>query len=81
MNDHYSDMTVFYSTPSMYLDGIKNQDREWPLNIYDMFPYADQPEDYWSGYFTSRPNAKSQVRFGQSNLHASNKLFAELAIN
>lgn len=24
----------------------------------DMFPYADQAEDYWTGYFTSRADAK-----------------------
>lgn len=40
-----------------------------------MFPYADQPNDYWTGYFTSRAAAKGQVRDGQANLHASNKLY------
>jgi len=40
-----------------------------------MFPYADSKDDYWTGFFTSRANSKSQIRFGQHNLHASNKLF------
>ena len=35
---------------------------------------------YWSGYFTSRANSKSQNRFASANLHASNKLYAEKAI-
>lgn len=39
-----------------------------------MFPYGDTPYDYWTGYFTSRPNSKLQVRTGQANLHASNKM-------
>jgi len=46
-----------------------------------MFPYADQNEDYWTGYFTSRANSKAQVRFGQASLHASNKIFTEKAID
>ena len=41
-----------------------------------MFPYADGPNDYWTGYFTSRANSKGQIRDGSSNLHAANKLFA-----
>lgn len=45
-----------------------------------MFPYADQPNDYWTGYFTSRPAAKGQVREGQANLHASNKVYALKAL-
>ena len=40
-----------------------------------MFPYADSTDQYWTGYFTSRANSKSQIRFGQQNLHASEKLF------
>ena len=45
-----------------------------------MFPYADHRNEYWTGYFTSRPNSKSQIRFAQSNIHASNKLFTESAL-
>lgn len=41
-----------------------------------MFPYADQAEDYWTGYFSSRANYKKYVRDGQANLHASSKLYA-----
>ena len=36
----------------------------------DIFPLADNPHHYWSGYFTSRPSLKRQVRF------ATNLLFA-----
>jgi len=46
-----------------------------------MMPYADQPNDYWSGYFTSRANSKSQIRFASSNLHASNKLYTEKVLD
>lgn len=45
-----------------------------------MFPYADGNANYWTGYYTSRANSKRQVRDGQANLHASNKLYAQKAI-
>jgi hypothetical protein len=52
-------ITVMYSTPGQYLDALNNQTNvSWPVKYDDMFPYADNPEDYWSGYFTSRPGAK-----------------------
>jgi len=41
-----------------------------------MFPYADKPEDYWTGYFTSRAGAKWQVREGQAALHAAGWLYS-----
>ena len=46
-----------------------------------MFPYADGDRDYWTGYFTSRALAKRQVRDGQSNLHASSKLYSHKVID
>jgi hypothetical protein len=45
-----------------------------------MFPYADNPEDYWTGYFTSRPGAKKQVRDGQALLHQTQAYFAKKAL-
>ena len=44
-------------------------------------PYADQPEDFWSGYFSSRANAKKFIRDAQANLHAASKLFSMKVIN
>ena len=79
-NSVYDDITLVRSTPYMYLEALKAQDIAWPVKTDDMFPYADHPNEYWTGYFTSRANSKSQVRFAQANLHASNKLFAEKSI-
>lgn len=77
-NKTYSDMVLLYSTPSEYINALKADTAvEWPVKYADMFPYADQKEDYWTGYFTSRADAKKQVRQTSSNLHASNKLYAD----
>lgn len=70
-------ITLGYSTPGQYLDSLYEQDLTWPVNYYDMFPYADNPEDFWTGYYTSRQWAKIQVRDGQSNLHAAGLLLSE----
>jgi hypothetical protein len=45
-------------------------------NTDDLFPYADHPDDFWTGYFSSRAGAKWQVREGQALLHASSWLYA-----
>lgn len=58
-NAKYDDITLLYSTPSEYINALK-EDKEikWPVRYDDMFPYADQSEDYWTGYFTSRADSK-----------------------
>jgi len=42
-----------------------------------MFPYADNPDSYWTGYFSSRANDKQQVRRASSSYHSSNQLITE----
>lgn len=80
-NAKYTDMTILYSTPSNYIDALASLDIAWPTKYDDMFPYADNEQSFWTGYFTSRPNDKEYIRRGQHNLMASNKLFALKAID
>lgn len=75
-DNYYYNTTIMYSTPSEYLSYVKNANVTWPVRYYDMFPYSDLPSEYWTGFYTSRPNAKKQARDGQAYLHASNKVFA-----
>ncbi|XP_050383972.1 alpha-mannosidase At3g26720-like [Argentina anserina] len=56
-------VNAFYSTPSIYTDAKYAADEQWPLKTDDFFPYADHPNAYWTGYFTSRPAFKGYVRF------------------
>jgi len=49
-----ANMTMFYSTPGQYVDSLKVQNITWPTKYDDMFPYSDNPQDYWTGYFASR---------------------------
>ncbi|KAJ8773047.1 hypothetical protein K2173_028224 [Erythroxylum novogranatense] len=54
-------VNALYSTPSIYTDAKYAADEEWPLKTEDFFPYADHPNAYWTGYFTSRPAFKGYV--------------------
>mmetsp|Transcript_3463 Transcript_3463/g.5887 ORF Transcript_3463/g.5887 Transcript_3463/m.5887 type:complete len:270 (+) Transcript_3463:445-1254(+) len=72
---------LFYSTPSQYIDALNAQNLTWPVRYDDMFPYADNPMDYWTGYFTSRQKAKQEVREGQAALHAANQIYSLKALD
>lgn len=82
MNENYSDKwDVQYSTPSDYVDSLAAQNINFTTKQDDLFPYPDQPSSYWTGYFSSRANAKSQVRWGSANLHASNQLYTKAVLD
>ncbi len=49
---------VMYSTPSTYVNALHAQNLAFPLKTDDIFPYADRPYAYWTGYMTSRPALK-----------------------
>ena len=76
INKNYPNVTLFYSTPGMYVDALYAANVSWSTKYDDLFPYADHAEDYWTGYFSSRPGSKWQVREGQAFLHASNWMYS-----
>ncbi|PKA64363.1 lysosomal alpha-mannosidase [Apostasia shenzhenica] len=55
-------INVLYSTPSIYTDAKYAANQIWHLKTDDFFPYADGPNRYWTGYFSSRPAIKRYVR-------------------
>jgi hypothetical protein len=78
MNKFHSDKYYFkYSTPTKYINAIKNIGVAWPTKYDDMFPYASGDTEGWTGYFTSRANAKGYIRRASSNLHSSSIFFSQ----
>lgn len=68
INEKYADdFEVRYSTPSEYIDAIAKENITWPTKYDDLFPYSDHngnqdiKSDFWTGYFTSKPNLKGYI--------------------
>ncbi|CAD8127927.1 unnamed protein product [Paramecium sonneborni] len=55
-------MIIQYGTPKQYIQALYEQNITYPSQKEDFFPYADYPNQYWSGYFTSRSAFKGYVR-------------------
>ncbi|XP_023343097.1 lysosomal alpha-mannosidase, partial [Eurytemora carolleeae] len=61
---------LMYSTPSCYLKSVNNANVSLLTKTDDFFPYASDPDAYWSGYFTSRPALKGMIRKANTLLQA-----------
>ncbi|XP_053673637.1 lysosomal alpha-mannosidase-like [Anopheles nili] len=69
-------VNVFYSTPSCYLKAVSKASVEWPTKSDDFFPYASDPNSFWTGYYTSRPTQKRYEREGNHFLQVCKQLSA-----
>eukprot|EP00359_Climacostomum_virens_P001263 CAMPEP_0204897750 /NCGR_PEP_ID=MMETSP1397-20131031/896_1 /ASSEMBLY_ACC=CAM_ASM_000891 /TAXON_ID=49980 /ORGANISM="Climacostomum Climacostomum virens, Strain Stock W-24" /LENGTH=968 /DNA_ID=CAMNT_0052065525 /DNA_START=197 /DNA_END=3103 /DNA_ORIENTATION=+ len=72
---HGDKVSLFYSTPSEYVNALNSANVTLPTKTDDFFPYADQPHAYWTGYFTSRPAFKKYVRDAGARVKAISNLF------
>jgi hypothetical protein len=82
LNQKYGDRAnFFYSTPNNYLKAVHATNTTWPLKTDDFFPYADQPHTYWTGYFSSRPTFKKNVREMGNQYRASESFLAHLVLS
>lgn len=78
-------MELLYSTPSRFvqeLSKINNNEwnktgEVWPIRRDDMFPYAQNPDQFWTGYYTTRPHIKKNIRDLTRALHSSLRLTAQ----
>jgi alpha-mannosidase len=72
---------AFYSSPAAYVAArAAAGPRAWPLKTDDFFPYADCPTCVWSGYFSSRPALKRNIRLAGAELAAARQLAAAAAV-
>jgi alpha-mannosidase II len=63
----YGGMKVQYSTLSDYFAAVSKESSQgqgvsFPVLTGDFFPYADNEDSYWTGYYTTRPQLKIQSR-------------------
>jgi lysosomal alpha-mannosidase len=73
-------INLIYSTPSCYIQAVNDEaaskNIEFTVKTDDFFPYASESHCYWTGYFTSRPNAKRFERTTNNILQAGKQLAA-----
>ena len=67
---------LFYSTPSAYIKEINKLNVHYEEKNDDFMPYADMANNYWTGYFTSRPKLKKMVKESGRFLQTVRTLFA-----
>ncbi len=59
----YDNISIKYSTVGEYLKKVNNQNiTDWETKTDDFLPYGSNPNDYWTGYYTSRPNSKFLIK-------------------
>lgn len=67
INSHETDVTIRFATLSDYFDAVFAEAKAKaitfpPLFMGDFFPYADNGNSFWTGYYTTRPALKQLAR-------------------
>lgn len=70
-------ITVRYATLSDYFAALAaDKSVQWPATYTsDFFPYADEPTQYWTGYYASRSKFKGIVRRASALLRTAEMLY------
>ena len=76
-----TNINIFYSTPQKYFDAVQGEAKmegiNWEEYDADFFPYMSQDElQYWTGYFTTRPDFKAEINFYESLAYSSSFLYS-----
>ncbi|EGZ21682.1 hypothetical protein PHYSODRAFT_360129 [Phytophthora sojae] len=69
-------VNVLYSNLSYYTDVKRAEGLTWSVKTDDFFPYASARDDYWSGFFTSRPTLKRFARVANTLLQQMRQIDA-----
>jgi hypothetical protein len=58
ISNNYKNITLTYGNPDIYIKAINKEGEAYPTKYDDFFPYADNPNAFWTGYFSSRVSMK-----------------------
>eukprot|EP00003_Mantamonas_plastica_P005509 TRINITY_DN1441_c1_g2_i4.p1 TRINITY_DN1441_c1_g2~~TRINITY_DN1441_c1_g2_i4.p1 ORF type:complete len:1388 (-),score=486.72 TRINITY_DN1441_c1_g2_i4:112-4029(-) len=69
-------INIQYGTVANYFDAVKKAELQkpnirFPIFTADFYPYADNAQSYWSGFYTSRPKLKRLAREADSMLRSA----------
>ncbi|CAD8144119.1 unnamed protein product [Paramecium pentaurelia] len=62
INQKNGTQQIHFSTPHQYLKRLNQQNLQYSVKFDDFFPYSDNHQSYWTGYYTSRISFKGYVR-------------------
>jgi hypothetical protein len=74
----YENTSIDYITPSEYFKKLTMEPKIWSKTYGDFFPYADQGVAYWTGYYTTRPHFKREVKIFGQVFRAFKQIFAKM---
>jgi hypothetical protein len=71
-----------YSTPGNFVDALRKEDVTWPTYDKDMFPYycSTVYNSFWSGFYSSRPNLKLQIKQASGVFNAASAAMAKKSL-
>lgn len=61
-NEQYTDFKLIYSTPGNYIKAVHESNATFPVKYDDQVPYAEKAFSYWTGFYSSRPVSKGNIR-------------------
>eukprot|EP01104_Vermistella_antarctica_P015687 TRINITY_DN5202_c0_g4_i2.p1 TRINITY_DN5202_c0_g4~~TRINITY_DN5202_c0_g4_i2.p1 ORF type:complete len:1225 (+),score=354.91 TRINITY_DN5202_c0_g4_i2:133-3807(+) len=76
VNEANDGVHVQYGTVSDYFKAVHDSHQTFPLYSGDFFPYADNSDSYWTGYYTTRPVLKGLTRGVDSILRSADLMYA-----
>lgn len=72
---NHDSINLIYSTPSCYIKAVNEAagkiSQKFSKKTNDFLPHATDPDAFWSGYYTSRPNFKRFERTGNNILQVN----------
>jgi len=67
---------VSLSTPSEYVSALKAERVKYPVFSGDLEPFSESNNEVFSGFFSSKPSLKKQVKDASALFKAQNRYFA-----
>jgi len=68
-------VNIKFSTVSEYFDSVFQSKTQFTEYRGDFYPYADNEDSYWTGYYTTRPKLKRLTRSTTASLRAAESAF------
>jgi len=62
---------IQYATLDDYFQALNKENVDWPVFHDDFFPYADNYDSYWTGFYTTHSGLKGLIRESSSELRAT----------